>query len=169
MTSGHGPHTSATISDVVLTSPWVLSVCVGEQWVSCNSKSLCAGVLGPCHVALLSRSACRKCLLLHLRVLASRMPMELFVNLPPPLPLRFWSLKPAFLSSCCPAVCCSVTLFQARLQRALQVFCLTSPWVSALLSALLGAAVWYSSGIHFLLSSAHWSSFSGIEVLTPAK
>lgn len=34
--------------------------------------------------------------------------------------------------------------------------------------AQLWAAVWYSSGIYFLLWSAHWSSFSGIEVLTPA-
>lgn len=100
MTSGHGPHTSATISDVVLTSPWVLSVCVGEQWVSCNSKSLCAGVLGPCHVALLSRSACRKCLLLHLRVLASRMPMELFVNLAPPLLEPQACISEQLLSSC---------------------------------------------------------------------
>lgn len=104
---------------------------VGEKCVPCHSESVCVCTIGPRGPRSLSRSrprrACWKCLLLHLRGAACRMLAKLFVDLAPCLR----SHKPVFPSSCCPAVCCFETLFQARLQCALPGFCLTSRWVSA--------------------------------------
>lgn len=98
------------------------------------------------------------------RVAASRMLMRLFVNLGPLPP----AASLCFQGSCFPAVCCFLTLFQAVLQCALPGVLLDLPMGICLTLALCKAAVWYS-GIHFLMGSAHWSWFSVIEVLTPAK
>lgn len=110
----------------------ILSQCILSSWASCcvgvssSTAAVCAGLASACPVVL----TYRKYLLFHLGVAASKMLPLLFVNLGAPCLCR---PKPVLRSSCFPAGCCFVAGFQAVHQCALQVRCLTSLCICALL------------------------------------
>lgn len=132
----------------------------GQQWVFVSWCSI------PCHVVWLSLWACRKRPLLHLRAAAWGMLLELFVSLAP-LALELQAGVSQQLLPSCLLLCYIVS--KAVLQPLLsKCFAWPPPGFRPGLSSALSSCLvffWclFSPGL------AHWSWFSVMEVLTPAK
>lgn len=85
-----------------------------------------------------------------------------------PWPPCLCSHKPVFPSSCCPAVCCFVALFQALLRRALQVLSWPPPGSGPGFSSALSSCLvffWYP----FIWGLAQGPDVLWWRFLTPAK